>query len=99
VLDKVKEVLEKEVLPYLRSHGGGLEVVEVTPEKDVIVELTGACSGCPASQVTLETIVAETLKEKVPGIRNVVVNNTISRELLDTVVDILKGGTGGLLER
>ena len=39
---------------------------------EVIVELTGACKGCPLSQMTLANGIERILKERVPGVMRVV---------------------------
>jgi len=68
--EKVKEVLEK-IKPSLESHGGGVELVEVTDDGVVKVKLTGACGGCPMSQMTLSMGIEKTLKEEIPGVKKV----------------------------
>ncbi|PKN00097.1 MAG: hypothetical protein CVU78_02965 [Elusimicrobia bacterium HGW-Elusimicrobia-2] len=68
--EKVKEVLEK-IKPSLESHGGGVELVEVTDDGIVKVRLTGACGGCPMSQMTLSMGIEKTLKEEIPGVKKV----------------------------
>jgi nitrite reductase/ring-hydroxylating ferredoxin subunit/Fe-S cluster biogenesis protein NfuA len=67
---RVAAVLE-EVRPYMRSHGGGVELVKVEG-KTVYVRLQGACSGCSLSAVTLKNGVEEAIKARVPEIENVV---------------------------
>lgn len=68
--EQVEAVLAK-VRPTLRADGGDIELVDV---KDGIVQvvLTGACSGCPMSQITLKHGVERALKEAIPGIKEVV---------------------------
>lgn len=68
--EKVKELLEK-IKPSLQSHGGGVELVEVTDDGVVKVRLTGACGGCPMSQMTLSMGIEKTLKEEIPGVKRV----------------------------
>ena len=68
--EKVKEVLEK-IKPSLQSHGGDVELVEVTDDGVVKVRLTGACGGCPMSQMTLSLGIEKTLKEEIPGVKKV----------------------------
>ncbi|CCH48857.1 NifU family protein [Pseudodesulfovibrio piezophilus] len=51
--EKVQAVLEK-VRPMLQSDGGDVELVDVTKSGIVQVRLTGACKGCPMSQMTLK---------------------------------------------
>jgi Fe-S cluster biogenesis protein NfuA len=53
--------------------GGGVEVVDVDESSGVVrVRLTGACGGCPMSQMTLQMSVERVLKEKIPEIKSVV---------------------------
>lgn len=54
------------IRPYLHSHGGEVELREVT-DGVVTVELTGACAGCSASAITLRDGVEEALRSGVPG--------------------------------
>ncbi|MBC8511512.1 MAG: NifU family protein [Dehalococcoidia bacterium] len=68
--DKVEEVLNQ-IRPSLRADGGDVELVDV---KDgiVSVKLTGACSGCPMSTLTLKNGIERLLKEEISGIKEVV---------------------------
>ena len=54
------------VRPYIHSHGGDVAVVEASAGV-VKVRLSGACSGCTASTVTLRRGVEEALRERYPG--------------------------------
>jgi len=68
--EKVLKALET-IRPYLKADGGDIELVNVTPEGIVEVKLTGACSNCPMSQMTLRAGVERALIREVPGIRRV----------------------------
>lgn len=68
--EKVLQALET-IRPYLKADGGDVELVKVTPEGIVEVKLTGACSDCPMSQMTLRAGVERALIKEVPGIRRV----------------------------
>ncbi len=59
------------VRPQLQADGGDCELVDVTADGTVKVRLTGACGGCPMSQMTLKMGIERVLKERVPGIRSV----------------------------
>ncbi len=67
---KVEKALDK-IRPALMADGGGVELVEV---KDgvVKVKLTGACGGCPMSQMTLKMGIERSLKSEIPEIKEVV---------------------------
>ena len=57
--------------PFLQSDNGDIELIEITEDAIVKVKLTGACSVCPMSQMTLRAGVERALMRQVPGIRRV----------------------------
>ena len=59
------------VRPSLEADGGDVELVDVDDEGVVSLELTGACAGCPMSQMTLSMGIERVLKEHVPGVTSV----------------------------
>ena len=59
------------IRPYLKADGGDVELVKVTEEGIVEVKLTGACTNCPMSSMTLRAGVERALIREVPGIRRV----------------------------
>ena len=65
----VEKALEK-IRPLLQRDGGDIELVEVT-DGVVKVRLTGACKGCPMSQMTLKQGVEKLLLKEVPGLKEV----------------------------
>jgi Fe-S cluster biogenesis protein NfuA len=69
--EKVKAVLE-EIRPYLKADGGDAELVEVMEDGVVRIRLVGACGHCPMSTMTLKMGIEKKLREKIPGIREVV---------------------------
>lgn len=73
-MDETKKLVHDlidRVQPYLRSHGGGVEVVSVE-DGVVFVKMLGACDGCPLIDVTLRQGIEEMLLENVPGVVAVV---------------------------
>ena len=67
--EEIAQALE-EVRPHLQVDGGDVELVDV--EDGVVkVRLTGACAGCPMSQMTLKWGVDNYLKKKVPSVKSV----------------------------
>jgi Fe-S cluster biogenesis protein NfuA len=68
--NKVEEALNK-IRPFLQADGGDVELVRVTEDGIVEVKLTGACIGCPMSQMTLRAGVERALLKEIPGIRRV----------------------------
>jgi len=69
--EKVEEALNS-IRGYLQADGGDVELVEVGEDGTVKVRLTGACKGCPMSQMTLQMGVERSLKEKIPEVKKVV---------------------------
>ena len=69
--ERVDEAL-KEVRPMLEADGGGVDLLDVTEEGKVTLRLTGACGGCPMSQMTLKMGIERVLRKKVPEIKEVV---------------------------
>jgi len=69
--EQIEEALNL-VRPQLQADGGDIELVDVDEEGNVKVRLTGACHGCPMSQMTLAWGVERVLKQKVPGVTHVV---------------------------
>jgi Fe-S cluster biogenesis protein NfuA len=65
----VEQALAK-IRPLLQRDGGDIELVEVT-DGVVKVRLTGACKGCPMSQMTLKQGVEKLLMKEVPGLISV----------------------------
>jgi Fe-S cluster biogenesis protein NfuA len=68
--EKVESVLNS-VRPSLRADGGDVELIDVK-EGVVTVKLTGACGGCPMAAMTLKNGIERALKERVPGVKEVV---------------------------
>jgi Fe-S cluster biogenesis protein NfuA len=69
--EKIEAALNK-VRPQLRLDGGDVQLVEASEDGVVKVKLTGACGGCPMSQLTLKMGIERILKKEVPGIKEVI---------------------------
>ncbi|MDP2993326.1 MAG: NifU family protein [Methylotenera sp.] len=67
--EQVQSVLDK-IRPVLQKDGGDVELVDI---KDgvVSVRLTGACKGCPMSQMTLKNGIEKYLKKEIPEVVSV----------------------------
>jgi Fe-S cluster biogenesis protein NfuA len=69
--EQVQKALDK-VRPSLQADGGDVELVDVSADGVVKVKLTGACHGCPMSQMTLKMGIEKILKQQVPSVKEVV---------------------------
>ena len=68
--ERVQEVID-EIRPMLQADGGDVELVEVSEDGVVKVRLTGACGGCPMSQITLNRGIESRLKASIPEVSRV----------------------------
>ncbi len=67
--EKAEKAL-KEIRPHLQADGGDVELVDV--ENGIVkVRLTGACAGCPMSQMTLKQGIESYMKKAIPEIVSV----------------------------
>lgn len=73
---RIETALDK-IRPYLVADGGNIELVEVTEEMVVKVQLTGACNGCPFSMQTMKAGVEMAVKTEVPEVKEVLDINTL----------------------
>ena len=65
---QVDRVLE-EIRPYIHSHGGEVNVIEVTPEGVARLQMVGSCNGCPMSMLTMRLGIERLLAEKLPQLK------------------------------
>jgi len=69
--EQVEKALDK-IRPALQRDGGNVELVEVGDDGVVKVRLTGACGGCPMSQITLKQGIERVLKQEISSVKEVV---------------------------
>lgn len=70
--EAIEKVIDEKIRPRLAADGGGIDLVEIKDDNTVVVRLTGACGGCPFSQMTLKAGVEAALKMDFPEIKEVV---------------------------
>lgn len=69
-LDKLNEALEY-IRPAVQADGGDLVLLGAEDGK-VSLQMVGACGGCPLSMMTLKAGIERILKDRVPGVRQVI---------------------------
>lgn len=69
---RVREALDK-TRPYLRSHGGNVELVGIEPDGSVRLGMQGSCHGCPSSAVTLKLAIEQAIRDAAPEVTSIVV--------------------------
>ena len=87
--EAVRKVLQERVDPLLSQHFGGSQLTKIE-DGVAYVKLTGACASCPSAQETIEEIVKNYICADVEGITDVVLDNSVSDDLLDMARKILK---------
>ena len=87
---KISAVLREKVDPVLAAHYGGAILTGIE-DGTVFVKLTGQCASCPSAGETLEGVVKEILMAEIPEIKDVVLDQSVSEDLLDMARKILNG--------
>lgn len=87
---EIREVIDREVRPALKAHGGDLIL---TRFKDGVLQfrLSGNCSGCPSAWLTAEEVVKAPLLGRFPALKDVVADNDLEEELVQMARDLLSG--------
>ena len=68
--EKLNEALDY-IRPAVQADGGDLVLLGAEDGK-VSLQMVGACGGCPLSMMTLKAGIERILKDRVPGVREVV---------------------------
>jgi len=71
-MKKDVEKIIKNIRGALQADGGDIELIDVTDDGVVKVSLKGACAHCPMSTLTLKNFVEKSLKNEIPGIKEVI---------------------------
>ena len=68
--EEVLKALES-IRPYLQADSGDVELIEISNDNIIKVKLTGACSSCPMSIMTLRAGIERSLMREIPAIKRV----------------------------
>ncbi len=88
--DKIRKALKDHVDPVLEEHFGGA-VLSRYEDGTAYIRMTGACAQCPSAQDTLETVVRDFVMGECPDVKDVVLDTSVSEDLLDMARKILNG--------
>ena len=91
---EIEKILEENVRPKLAEHYGNIELVSFD-DGIVEVRLSGQCKGCLSAKFTIEDLVEAALKEAIPGIKKVILQNEVSEELLEQARKFLNEDSRG----
>ncbi len=70
LLERIESTLDS-LRPYLEADNGNVNLVEVTDDMVVRLELLGACSSCSMSQMTLKAGIEQSLLKAIPELKGV----------------------------
>lgn len=88
---RVRQVIDCDVRPGLKVHGGGVQIIEITEEGCVQLEFEGACRGCALQSVTYALAIRQRLLE-VPGVSDVMMKGVkVSSVALERIAKFYKG--------
>jgi Fe/S biogenesis protein NfuA len=65
--ERISYMIEAEINPQLASHGGKVTLIEVTEQKEAILEFGGGCNGCSQVDVTLKNGIEKQMLEEFAG--------------------------------
>lgn len=93
--DEIRHVLDRDVRPYLQSHGGDIEVVSITPSDEgvaVVLDFRAACRCCELKTVTFAATARSVLK-RLPNVNSVnCVGISLSERRLDEIAEFFADG-------
>jgi len=67
---RVQEVIDVAINPKIERDGGSIELVSIDEQGVVRVRLSGACSKCSASSITLHGGIERILRKRFPEIHS-----------------------------
>ena len=91
---RVRGALEK-TRPYLKTHGGNVELVGIDDSGVVRLRMQGSCHGCPSSAVTLKLAIEQAIHEAAPDVNAILVEGQTAPGRPDTPELITLGSAAG----
>ena len=73
IIKDIKTILEEKVAPSVAAHNGAIGFIDFAMDTGVAtLKLSGSCSGCAMSKITLHRGVEDMLKHYVPEVQAIV---------------------------
>lgn len=70
IRSRVQEVIDREIMPTVRSHGGVVRLLDVK-ENSVFIQMGGGCQGCASADVTLKMGIEVAIRNAVPEVGDI----------------------------
>jgi NifU-like protein len=64
-LARIKEVVKEEIQPFVEMDGGGIEVLALENDREVVIAYHGACAYCPCATGSTLHNIEEVLRSKI----------------------------------
>ncbi len=68
LFNRIEQVIDAEIKPAIERDGGSIELVSIDEHGIVQVRLTGSCSTCSASSITLHGGIERILRKRFPEV-------------------------------
>ena len=73
IVKDIKTILEEKIAPSVAAHDGAIGFISFASDTGVAtLKLSGSCSGCAMSKITLQRGVEQTLKHYVPEVTSII---------------------------
>ena len=73
IVKDIKSILEEKVAPSVAAHNGAIGFIDFATDTGVAtLKLSGSCSGCAMSKITLQRGVETTLKHYIPEVKSII---------------------------
>jgi len=69
--EKIETLMEAEINPYIASHGGKIEIVDIKGTV-VYVHMSGGCQGCASASITLRQGLEKLIFGNIPEVTEIV---------------------------
>ncbi len=88
--EKIQQIIDEVINGQLELHGGSAKLNRFA-DGVAWIKFLGACSSCMSASDTLETVVKAEIMERLPEVRDVQLDTSVSEDLLDFARKILNG--------
>ncbi|WP_096619111.1 Fe-S biogenesis protein NfuA [Candidatus Enterovibrio altilux] len=67
LMERVEYMIQTQINPHLASHGGNINLLEISEEGIAVIQFGGGCNGCSMVDVTLKNGIEKQLLEEFNG--------------------------------
>jgi len=79
---EIQSFFDKNIRPKLAAHHGDVRIEDISEDGVVSIKLLGECSNCPSAAMTTEYAIKDVLLPAFPSLKDVVLNQSVSQDLL-----------------